>query len=54
MRHRPSRPFPFGNPVLIAALSGVRGEKPAPASFRQAQFGFRNELAWWAKFADTH
>ncbi len=40
--------------VLIAALSGVRGEKPAPASFQQAQFGFSNEMAWWAKFADAH
>jgi len=40
--------------ALIAALSGVRGQKPGPASFQQAQFGFRNELAWWAKFADTH
>jgi len=40
--------------ALIAALSGVRGQKPGPASFQQAQFGFSNELAWWAKFADTH
>ena len=40
--------------ALVAALSGVRGQKPGPASFQQAQFGFRNELAWWAKFADTH
>ncbi len=39
--------------MLIAALSGVRGQKPEPASFAQAQYGFRNELAWWAKFADT-
>ncbi len=42
------------NMVLIAALSGVRGQKPEPASFAQAQYGFRNELTWWAKFADTH
>jgi len=40
--------------VLIAALSGVRGQIPGPASFQQAQFGFGNELAWWAKFADTY
>ncbi|MGC2122164.1 MAG: hypothetical protein WA652_04860 [Xanthobacteraceae bacterium] len=40
--------------ALIAALSGVRGEKPGPASFQQAQFGFAHETAWWAKYADTH
>jgi hypothetical protein len=40
--------------TLVAALSGVRGQKPGPASFQQAQFGFSNELAWWAKFADAH
>ena len=40
--------------VLIAALSGVRGEKPAPASFADAQYGFHYEVAWWAKFIDTH
>jgi hypothetical protein len=38
--------------VLIAALSGVRGEKPAQTSFQEAQFGFGKELAWWAKFTD--
>jgi len=42
------------NLALIAALSGVRGQKPGPVSFQQAQFGFSNELAWWAKFADAH
>jgi hypothetical protein len=42
------------NLALIAALSGIRGQIPGPASFQQAQFGFSNELAWWAKFADTH
>jgi hypothetical protein len=36
------------------ALSGIRGQPPAPISFQQAQFGFGNELGWWAKFADTH
>jgi hypothetical protein len=41
------------NLALIAALSGVRGQKPGPVTFQQAQFGFGNELAWWAKFADT-
>lgn len=39
--------------VLIAALSGVRGQKPEPASFVQAQYGFRNELAG-GQFADAH
>ena len=42
------------NFVLIAALNGVRGEKPAPASFADAQYGFGVELAWWAKYTDTH
>ena len=42
------------NLALIAALSGVRGQKPGPVSFQQAQFGFSNELGWWAKFTDTH
>jgi hypothetical protein len=42
------------NFVLIAALAGVRGEKPAPTSFQDAQYGFSFELAWWAKFADTN
>lgn len=40
--------------VLIAALSGVRGELPALTSFQEAQFGLGNELQWWAKYADTH
>lgn len=40
--------------VLIAALSGVRGELPGLTSFQQAQFGLGNELQWWAKYADTH
>ena len=40
--------------LLIAALSGVRGEMPAATSFAQAQFEFRDEIAWWMKFADTH
>jgi hypothetical protein len=39
---------------LIAALEGVRGEKPAPTTFADAQFGFAFEVAWWAKYADTH
>jgi hypothetical protein len=38
---------------LIAALTGVRGERPAPASFADAQYGFGFELTWWANFADT-
>jgi hypothetical protein len=40
--------------ALIAALSGIRGQTPGPISFQQAQFGFGNELGWWAKYADTH
>jgi hypothetical protein len=40
--------------VLISALTGVRGERPAAASFQEAQYGFGFELAWWAKFADTN
>ena len=42
------------NFVLIAALAGVRGEKPGPTSFQEAQYAFRNEVAWWAKFADAN
>jgi hypothetical protein len=42
------------NFVLISALTGVRGERPAAASFQDAQYGFGFELAWWTKFADTH
>jgi len=40
--------------VLIAALSGVRGQLPAATSFAQARLGFGDEMAWWAKYADTH
>ncbi len=40
--------------TLIAALEGVRGEKPAPTTFADAQYGFSYEVAWWAKYADTH
>jgi hypothetical protein len=40
--------------VLKAALAGVRGEKPGPTSFQEAQLVFRNEVAWWAKFADAN
>ena len=40
--------------VLIAALTGARGEKPGATSFPEAQYGFSKEVAWWAKFADTH
>jgi hypothetical protein len=38
--------------VLIAALTGVRGERPAPASFQDAQYGFGFELTWWMNLAD--
>ena len=40
--------------ALVAALEGVRGQIPGPTSFADAQFGYNFELAWWAKFADTH
>jgi hypothetical protein len=40
--------------ALLAALSGVRGQKPAQASFADAQYGFGFEMAWWAKYADAH
>jgi hypothetical protein len=42
------------NLTLIAALSGIRGQAPLPINFQQAQFGFGNEMGWWAKYADTH
>jgi hypothetical protein len=42
------------NFALIAALNGVRGEKPAAASFSDAQYGFGFEVTWWAKYADAH
>ena len=40
--------------VLISGLTGIRGQKPASTSFAEAQFNFAHEVAWWAKFADTH
>jgi hypothetical protein len=40
--------------ALISALAGVRGERPATASFQDAQYGFGFERTWWANFADTH
>jgi hypothetical protein len=39
--------------ALIAALTGVRGERPATASFADAQYGFGFELTWWANFGAT-
>ena len=42
------------NFALLAALNGVRGEKPAASSFADAQYGFAFELAWWGKYADAH
>jgi hypothetical protein len=39
---------------LVFAVDGVRGGRPAEMSFPDAQAGLSNELAWWAKFADTH
>jgi hypothetical protein len=40
--------------TLIAAVEGIRGQKPAAASFADAQYGFGFEGAWWAKYADAH
>jgi hypothetical protein len=42
------------NFALIAALTGVRGERPAATSFADARYGFGFELAWWANLADMH
>jgi hypothetical protein len=39
---------------LLAAVEGVRGQKPAAASFTDAQYGFGFELLWWMKYADAH
>jgi hypothetical protein len=40
--------------VLVSASNGIRGGRPAEMSFTEAQTEFAAELAWWAKFADTH
>ncbi len=40
--------------ALLAAVEGIRGQKPAAASFADAQYGFGFEMAWWAKYADSH
>ncbi len=42
------------NFVLLAAVEGVKGQKPITASFADAQYGFSFETAWWAKYADAH
>lgn len=42
------------NFALLAAVEGVRGQKPKAASFADAQYGFDFESAWWAKYADAH
>jgi hypothetical protein len=42
------------NFVLQFAVDGVRGARPDLMSFPEAEGGLRQELAWWAKFADTH
>jgi hypothetical protein len=42
------------NFALIAAVNGIRGEKPAAASFTDAQYGFGFEAAWWTNYADAH
>ena len=40
--------------VLLTALSGIRGAKPEIMFFQDAQAGFNNELAWWAKYVDKN
>jgi hypothetical protein len=40
--------------VLLMALSDVRGARPEVMFFQDAQAGFNNELAWWAKYADKN
>jgi hypothetical protein len=40
--------------ALVFAVDGVRGGRPAAMSFPDAQAGLGSELAWWAKFIDTH
>jgi hypothetical protein len=40
--------------VLLTALSGIRGAKPAVMLFQEAQAAFNNELTWWAKYADKN
>ncbi|MGC1777033.1 MAG: hypothetical protein WBB34_03750 [Xanthobacteraceae bacterium] len=42
------------NFALLAAVEGVRGQKPTAASFADAQYGFDFESAWWAKYADAN
>ena len=42
------------NLVLISALTGIRGGKPAIMSFQEAQAGFDHDLKWWAKYAETN
>lgn len=42
------------NFALLAAVEGVRDQRPAAASFADAQYGFGFESAWWAKYADAH
>lgn len=39
---------------LLAAVEGVRGQKPAAASFADAEYGFGFELVWWTKYADAN
>jgi hypothetical protein len=40
--------------VLLTALSGIRGAKPEIMFFQEAQAEFKNELTWWAKYADKN
>jgi hypothetical protein len=42
------------NFTLQFAVDGVRGARPDLMSFPEAEGGLRQELSWWARFADTH
>jgi hypothetical protein len=42
------------NLVLISALTGIRGGRPAIMSFQEAKAGFDHDLKWWAKYAETN
>jgi hypothetical protein len=39
---------------LQFAVEGARDSRPDLMSFPEAESGLRRELAWWAKFAETH
>lgn len=39
---------------LQSAVEGARAARPAAMSVPEAEAGLKQELAWWATFADTH